>query len=183
MINKALKKHEELLTKKIRHEIGTELKGLLNITKTRLVEDQRKVNNKYDSFLTKLKDSISQQDIVNRTKIDILESQSSSIMKRQESIDQEFQEQIDINRKVKQSQVANEKSIKEFMKKLQVDYMDFFRDKTKMRQELTKQLCNIQEFEEKTEQVILNFTSKLQHHRKLLQLLSEANSYISNIVS
>lgn len=72
-------------------------------------------------------------------------------MKRQESIDQEFQEQIDINRKVKQSQIANEKSIKEFMKKLQVDYMDFFRDKTKMRQELTKQLCNIQEFEEKTE--------------------------------
>ena len=72
-------------------------------------------------------------------------------MKRQESIDQEFQEQIDINRKVKQSQIANEKSIKEFMKKLQVDYMDFFRDKTKMRQELTKQLCNTQEFEEKTE--------------------------------
>ena len=101
MISKALRKNDEILRKELRKDIGGEIKGLMNISKTKMVDDARKVNNRFDNQLTKLKDSINSIDILLRKRIESLEFKTSVLQTRQEDIDKEFLEQVDIHRKVK----------------------------------------------------------------------------------
>ena len=101
MISKALKKNDEILRKELRKDIGGEIKGLMNISKTKMVDDARKVNNRFDNQLTKLKDSINSIEILLRNRIESLEFKTSVLQTRQEDIDKEFLEQVDIHRKVK----------------------------------------------------------------------------------
>lgn len=101
MISKALRKNDEILRKELRKDIGGEIKGLMNISKTKMVDDARKVNNRFDNQLTKLKDSINSIEILLRNRIESLEFKTSVLQTRQEDIDKEFLEQVDIHRKVK----------------------------------------------------------------------------------
>ena len=79
MINKAIKKNEDLMSKKLRHEIGGEIKQLLNISKQKMVDDQRKVNNKYDNHIQKLKDTFTSSDIFTRNKLELLDTLTSDL--------------------------------------------------------------------------------------------------------